>query len=71
MLKKHLKSLNGIYKLKRASKWATKQFVADATDVAEGLEEGTSYVLWVAQSDFETKSGSQVTTGEWFIVEAK
>lgn len=56
-------------KLQRVSKWKTINHTAVAGDESFGLTIGTEYVLWIAQSDFETKSGSQVTKGEWFAVE--
>lgn len=58
-------------KLQRVSKWKTVNHTAVAGDDSFGLTIGTNYVLWIAQSDFQTKSGSQVTKGEWFAVESK
>jgi hypothetical protein len=53
----------------RVSRWSTTDFIAVPADAAYGCTAGVKYTLWVAQSNFQTKSGSEVTTGEWFIIE--
>jgi hypothetical protein len=55
----------------RISRWSTDEFVATAADAKkyDNLTAGVTYILWVAQSNFETKSGSTVTKGEFFFME--
>jgi hypothetical protein len=55
----------------RVSRWSTATFVATAADAAKYpiLTAGKTFTLWVAMTDFETKSGNQVTKGEFFFME--
>jgi hypothetical protein len=55
----------------RATRWSTDEFTATAADVTKYpiLTAGNKYICWVAQSDFETKSGSPVVTGEYWFQE--
>ena len=69
MLKKLLVSCGADESARRVSLWLTKEFVAAKADVAFDLEEGKTYVLWVAQKDGMTKSGKEILKGEWFTVE--
>lgn len=71
MIQALLPSLGGIVTQRRESLWATSTFTADTTDTVFGCVAGKSYTLWVAQKDGETKSGSKVTKGDWFVVENK
>ena len=69
MIEQLLPTLNGVLSQRRESLWATRTLIATADDAEFGCVAGKTYVLWVAQKDGKTKSGSNVTKGDWFVVE--
>lgn len=71
MLQLKLTAAGAVITQKRESLWSTFNHLAVAGDEVFGLTLGKTYVIWVAQKNGTTKSGSAVTKGDWFPVEAK
>lgn len=67
--KKKIQKNKTTFSAQKSKKWETIEHIAEAADAKHGLIAGRTYTLWIAQSDFVTKSGSKVTKGEWFAVE--
>lgn len=53
----------------KTSKWSiTKGVIATDADEAYGYVAGNTYTVFVATKDFESKSGTTYTPGDWFAI---